>query len=327
MDTYGELRTSEVARLLGVDQTQAETELEAFAFVDPDTVKHTEDGWTAAWVPRADFLSGNVRARLTRVGEVLEQLVETATATATGDETAQLMVRRLQAAETALTEVLPEDLGPTEIVAQLGVPWVPATTVEQFLRETLDDRTVEVEHPGGSVWSVRGNRHSVAARNTWGTERASAIDIVQACLEQRADPGHRRDPGRAADPERDRHLRRSGEGRGAAGSVRDLAVGGPRPVSATRPRLQRQAERDRAALLRRRRGQALPGHGPCPRRTPAAAATAPARRSGTNGGPALSAVGPRGRGRQDPRRGDRCVGAATVGTGAQTRGRGVQPHA
>lgn len=183
LDTYGELRTSEVARLLGVDQTQAETELEAFAFVDPDTVKGTEDGWTAAWVPRADFLSGNVRARLTRVGEVLEQLVEGAAAT--GDESAQPMVRRLQAAETALTEVLPEDLGPTEIVAQLGVPWVPAQTVEQFLRETLDDRTVEVEHPGGSVWSVRGNRHSVAARNTWGTERASAIDIVQACLEQR----------------------------------------------------------------------------------------------------------------------------------------------
>jgi N12 class adenine-specific DNA methylase/SAM-dependent methyltransferase len=183
LDTYGELRTSEVARLLGVDQTLAETELEAFAFVEPDTVKRTEDGWTAAWVPRADFLSGNVRARLTRVGEVLEQLVEGAATT--GDESAQPMVRRLQAAKTALTEVLPEDLGPTEIVAQLGVPWVPAKTVEQFLRETLDDRTVEVEHPGGSVWSVRGSRHSVAARNTWGTERASAIDIVQACLEQR----------------------------------------------------------------------------------------------------------------------------------------------
>ena len=183
LDTYGELRTGEIARLLGVDQAQAETELEAFAFVDPDTVKRTGDGWTAAWVPRAEFLSGNVRARLTRVGEVLEQLIEGAAAT--GDESAQPLVHRLRAAETALTEVLPEDLGPTEIVAQLGVPWVPAKTVEQFLRETLDDRTVEVEHPGGSVWSVRGNRHSVAARNTWGTERASAIDIVQACLEQR----------------------------------------------------------------------------------------------------------------------------------------------
>lgn len=183
LDTYGELRTGEVARLLGIDQAQAAAELEAFAFVDPDTVQRTEDGWTADWVPRAEFLSGNVRARLTRVGEMLEQLVEGAAAT--GDESAQPMVRRLQAAETALVEVLPEDLGPTEIVAQLGVPWVPAETVQQFLRETLDDRTVEVEHPGGSVWSVRGNRHSVAARNTWGTDRAPAIDIAQSCLEQR----------------------------------------------------------------------------------------------------------------------------------------------
>lgn len=183
LDTYGELRASEIARLLGVDQTQAAAELESFAFVDPDTVRRTADGWTADWMPHAEFLSGNVRARLTRVGEVLEQLVEGATVM--GDESAHPMVRRLQAAEAALGEVLPEDLGPTEIVAQLGVPWVPAKTVEQFLSETLDDRTVEVEHPGGSVWSVRGNRHTVAARNTWGTERASAIDIVQACLEQR----------------------------------------------------------------------------------------------------------------------------------------------
>jgi N12 class adenine-specific DNA methylase/SAM-dependent methyltransferase len=183
LDTYGELRTGEVARLLGVDEAQAAAELEAFAFVDPDTVKRTAEGWQADWVPRAEFCSGNVRVRLTRVGEVLEQLVEGATVL--GDESARVMVRRLQEAEAALVEVLPEDLGPSEIVAQLGVPWAPAETVEQFLRETLDDRTVQVEHPGGSVWSVRGNRHSVAATNTWGTGRACAIDIVQACLEQR----------------------------------------------------------------------------------------------------------------------------------------------
>ncbi len=183
LDTYGELRTSEIARLLGVDQRQAADELEGFAFVDPDTVKRTEDGWSADWVPRAEFLSGNVRARLTRVGVVLEQLVDGAAAF--GGESAQPVVRRLQAAEAALVEVLPEDLGPTEIVAQLGVPWVPAETVEQFLHEVLEDRTAQVEHPGGSVWSVRGNRHSVAATNTWGTARACAIDIVQACLEQR----------------------------------------------------------------------------------------------------------------------------------------------
>src|SRR5690606_1664680 len=41
------------------------------------------------------------------------------------------------------------------------------------------------ENPGGATWAVRGNRHSVLATNTWGTKRASAIDIVQACLEQR----------------------------------------------------------------------------------------------------------------------------------------------
>ncbi|GAW47930.1 MULTISPECIES: SNF2-related protein [unclassified Nocardioides] len=183
LDTYGELRTNEIARLLEVDEAQAAAELEAIAFVDADTVEHTEAGWRADWVSRAEFLSGNVRARLNRVETVLDRVAEDSTAVR--EESAQTMLRRLQAAQAALVDVLPEDLGPTEIVAQLGVPWVSAETVEQFLRETLDDRTVEVEHPGGPVWSVRGNRHSVAARNTWGTDRVSAIDIVQACLEQR----------------------------------------------------------------------------------------------------------------------------------------------
>ncbi len=187
LDTYGELRTAEIARLLDVDEAQAEEELEAFAFLDPDTVNHTASGWHVGWMPRAEFLSGNVRARLTRLEARIADVEATGTSTpGVDDEPArQTVLRRLNNARTALMEVVPEDLGPTEIVAQLGVPWVPTETVEQFVREVLEDRTAEVEHPGGSVWTVRGNRHSVASTNTWGTSRACAIDIVQACLEQR----------------------------------------------------------------------------------------------------------------------------------------------
>ena len=58
LDTYGELRTREIARLLGVDQRQAADELEGFAFVDPDTVKRTEDGWTADWGPEQSSCPG-----------------------------------------------------------------------------------------------------------------------------------------------------------------------------------------------------------------------------------------------------------------------------
>ena len=57
--------------------------------------------------------------------------------------------------------------------------------MRDFLREILDDDTVRVEHPGGQVWTVRGNRHTVLATSTWGTSRYPAPALAQAVLEQR----------------------------------------------------------------------------------------------------------------------------------------------
>lgn len=199
LETFGELRTAEIARLLGIEEAAAEVELEAFAFLDPTSVAVSKDieGPTqpapapregradggGRWVPAAEFLSGNVRARLREVEAKLDQL--SVHGPADPAMTQQVVLRRLEAGKRALEGVLPADLGPTEIVAQLGVPWVPAEVVQQFLSEILEDSTVKVEHPGGSVWAVKGNKRSVAASTTWGTKRCSAIDIAQACLEQR----------------------------------------------------------------------------------------------------------------------------------------------
>jgi hypothetical protein len=44
---------------------------------------------------------------------------------------------------------------------------------------------VRVEHPGGQVWTVRGNRDTVLATSTWGTSRYPAPSLAQAILEQR----------------------------------------------------------------------------------------------------------------------------------------------
>jgi N12 class adenine-specific DNA methylase len=57
--------------------------------------------------------------------------------------------------------------------------------VEEFLRESLDDPRLRVEHPGGQVWAVRGGTGSVLATSTWGTERYPAPQLAQAILEQR----------------------------------------------------------------------------------------------------------------------------------------------
>ena len=42
------------------------------------------------------------------------------------------------------------------------------------LAEFWNPTGLRVEHPGGSIWAVRGAGHGVAATLTWGTERRPA---------------------------------------------------------------------------------------------------------------------------------------------------------
>ena len=96
--------------------------------------------------------------------------------------------------------MVPADLTPGEIDARLGAAWIDASYVQQFLRELLDDHSIQVEHPGGQVWAVKGARHSVLATSTWGTGRYPAPQLAQAILEQRAITVH--DTIQAGDGER-----------------------------------------------------------------------------------------------------------------------------
>jgi N12 class adenine-specific DNA methylase len=158
LDTYGEVRISEVARLLGVDEVEARAALGTLVFDDPAADRV---------VPAAAYLSGNVRAKLTAAREA-----------AARDPRYAVNVE-------ALTAVTPKDLGPGEIAVRLGASWIGERYVQQFLREILDDDYLQVEHPGGSTWAVRGSGHSVLATSTWGTSRVPAPQLAQAVLEQR----------------------------------------------------------------------------------------------------------------------------------------------
>jgi N12 class adenine-specific DNA methylase/SAM-dependent methyltransferase len=161
LDTHGEVRLEEIARLLGTTDEQARTDLGQLVFNDP--------GDPDRLIPAAEYLSGNVRVKLAEARD--------AAARDGGD--------RWAANIDALTAALPPDLTPAEITAQLGASWIGAGDVAAFLTETLDDPTVKVEHPGGSNWTVKGNEHSVLATTTFGTGRASAIHLAQSALEQR----------------------------------------------------------------------------------------------------------------------------------------------
>ena len=126
-------------------------------------------------IPAPEYLSGNVRVKLT----VAEAAAERDAATPAGG-------RRWDANIAALREIMPTDLAPAEIDARLGASWIDGDTVQQFLREILDEPGVQVEHPGGSTWAVRGGRHSVLATSTYGTGRMSTGEGSRpALLEQR----------------------------------------------------------------------------------------------------------------------------------------------
>ncbi len=173
LDSYGEVRLPDVARLLGTSPDQARTAMAGLVFNDPTQPERL--------VPAAEYLSGNVRTKLTTAQAAHTAAQIAPAAAAVVEEGSGRWVENVA----ALRAVIPPDLSPAEIDARLGASWISADIVSQFLTETLDDPTVKVEHPGGSMWTVRGNRHSVLATTTFGTGRVNAIDLTQAILEQR----------------------------------------------------------------------------------------------------------------------------------------------
>jgi N12 class adenine-specific DNA methylase len=160
LDERGSVELATVARLLGCDQPEARQRLGTLVYDDPEG---------EAPLPAAQYLSGDVRTRLAIAMQA-----------AAGDERWQVNVEALQA-------VQPRDLGPAEIDARLGVPWIPTADIEAFCAEVLDaDVTVEYTAVTGE-WAVRANSSawSIALTSEWGTERANAVRLVEANANQR----------------------------------------------------------------------------------------------------------------------------------------------
>jgi N12 class adenine-specific DNA methylase len=159
LDTHGHVEIDEIARLLGRSAQDARRALGELVYDDP------QQG--ARLVPAAEYLSGNVRAKLDDARAGVDQNPA------------------LAANVAALERVLPVDLGADEVEPRLGAAWIDVEDHRAFLAEILQDPSVRVEHPGGMVWAVRANNSSVLARSEWGTTRVAAAEITKAVLEQR----------------------------------------------------------------------------------------------------------------------------------------------
>jgi N12 class adenine-specific DNA methylase len=160
MDTRGRADLDEIGRLLGLSPAEARQALGQLVFEDP-----TRGGQL---VSAAEYLSGHVRDKLA------------AAQAATAEDP------RYEANVAALTEVIPPDLAPEDIVARLGAAWIDERYVQQFLRELLEDEHLVVERAFGSNWTVKGNEYGVTATSTWGTPDLPGPKLAEALLEQRA---------------------------------------------------------------------------------------------------------------------------------------------
>jgi N12 class adenine-specific DNA methylase len=161
LDELGHLDVATIARLLEIPAEQVPAALGDLAYHDPAEGR---------WVPADEYLSGDVRHKL-----------DLAKAAALSDSD------RYARNVAALQAIQPADLGPEEIKAKLGAPWVEARDVEAFLAETVGG-TVTVRHaPLVASWEVKvadrwDATSSAAATAEWGTGRYSAYELVQlAC--------------------------------------------------------------------------------------------------------------------------------------------------
>ncbi|MDQ1308306.1 MAG: hypothetical protein QG671_4140, partial [Actinomycetota bacterium] len=154
-----------IAGLLDVDTGMARSLLDGLVY--PSLTDPTE------LVPATRALSGNVRKKL-------------AAAIAAGQDHPEAYHGYIS----ALKSVLPVDRTAAEIKARPGAPWIPASVVAQFARETFGATAVTAEHIGGR-WIVdlpNGRRYGRLLTEMWGMEGKGldAVALLEAVCNSRS---------------------------------------------------------------------------------------------------------------------------------------------
>uniref|UniRef100_A0A9E7ZZ92 DEAD/DEAH box helicase family protein n=1 Tax=Bosea sp. NBC_00436 TaxID=2969620 RepID=A0A9E7ZZ92_9HYPH len=160
LNERGRVDLEHMAELLHQDVASVIAELGDAIFQDPS------DG---SWQTADAYLSGPVRDKL-----------KAAEAAAALDPTSERNVR-------ALVDVQPTDLGPSEITARLGAPWIPAADVVAFVKETMGAE-IRIHHmPELASWTVEARQLGWIAAGTseWGTDRRHAGELLADALNSR----------------------------------------------------------------------------------------------------------------------------------------------
>ena len=166
LDTRGRLDLDVLARLLAIPAERVPAEIHGLAYLDPVA---------GEWVTAEEYLSGNVRDKLGAAR---------AAASAEGADGAKRWASNI----TALEGVQPADLGPEEIRAKLGAPWIPPGDVRAFAAETLGYAPEVSYLPVTAQWEVKAERgfaDTAAATEEWGTGRIDGYRLLELAVNGR----------------------------------------------------------------------------------------------------------------------------------------------
>jgi len=160
LNECGHVDLEHIAELLHRDPNAVIEELGDTIYQDP-----AEGSWRTSDA----YLSGAVRSKLVVAQAASEQ-----------DPAFERNVRALQA-------VQPHDLGPSDITARLGAPWLPSSYVVAFVRETMGAE-IRIHHmPELGSWTVEARQLGYTAVGTseWGTNRRHAGELLADALNSR----------------------------------------------------------------------------------------------------------------------------------------------
>jgi N12 class adenine-specific DNA methylase len=161
-DELGRFDLARAADMLGCQSpAEAAERLAGLIFQDPSTL---------AWEAAEEYLSGDVRAKL--------RAAKTA---------AETDPDRWGGNVAELEKIQPVDVGPFEINAKLGAPWLPTSDVEQFIAELFEvpvEYTTVKHEPYTATWEVTAPyaRNKPSSYTTWGTARVNGVDLIAQAL-------------------------------------------------------------------------------------------------------------------------------------------------
>lgn len=168
-----------MSQLTGKDEDTLASELRGVIYKD---YNRKPDG-SYTWRTADDFLSGNVREKLTYYTNAMELLEGTDKYEAVRDN-----VEALKAAQ-------PRDLDASEIEIRLGATWIDPQYIREFMWETFETpfyqrNMIDVNYSSFTAeWNIKNKSavsyNNIAAYMTYGTDRANAYKILEDTLNLR----------------------------------------------------------------------------------------------------------------------------------------------